>query len=167
MQIVIAGLPPAEQRTIRVFHQRADGSFPSAPAMEIPLPAGSAAYDLADVDPTPGTELILLRRRGLTILSLAGSEARQRDVLVADGPTLGAVEDERGIDRLKLAWDELGSPPWLLVPQLSEVAVLSGSGELMGRPQVGLCQRRHSRPAPSLLVSMGTQGSEHANIGVT
>ncbi len=152
MQIVIAGLPPAEQRTIRVFHQRADGSFPSAPAMEIPLPAGSAAYDLADVDPAPGTELILLRRRGLTILSLAGSEARQRDVLVADGPTLGAVEDERGIDRLKLAWDELGSPPWLLVPQLSEVAVLSGSGELMGRPQVGARANYFVQPRPGPLM---------------
>ena len=126
MQIVIAGLPPAEQRTIRVFRQRADGSFPSAPAMEIPLPAGSAAYDLADVDPAPGTELILLRRRGLTILSLGGSEARQRDVLVADGPTLRAVEDE--------------------------VIVLSGSGEPMGRPQVGARANYFVQPRPGPLM---------------
>lgn len=152
MQIVFVGLPPAESRIIRVFLQSRDGTFPSEPSFRLPLPAGSAAYDLADLNGEPGVELILLRSGGVMILSLASVDAGAQEFPVPGGPTLGAVEDERGIDRLKLAWPELGSPPWLIVPQLSEVVVLRATGEPMGRLQVGARANYFVSPRPGPLL---------------
>ncbi|MEE9281541.1 MAG: VCBS repeat-containing protein [Myxococcota bacterium] len=152
VQIAFTGLPPREERSIRVFLQGPDGGFPPAPTFERPLPSDSAAYDLADLDGEPGSELILLRPEGLSILSLASPESADRWFPVPGGSTLGVVEDERGIDRLKLAWPELGSPPWLIVPQLAAAVVLSSTGELMGHLRVGARANYFVPPRPGPLV---------------
>ena len=152
MQIVFIGFPPEERRNLRVFLQRSDGSFEPTPSFERPLPAGSAAYDLAELDSEPGVELLLLRSRGILALSLTGPDPVVREFLVPDGQTIGAVEDERGVDRLRLAWPELGSPPWLIVPQLSSVTVLSPDGEVMGQPRVGARANYFVTPRPGPLL---------------
>ena len=152
MQIVFVGFPPEERRSIRVFLQRPDGSFEPTPSFERPLPAGSAAYDLVDLDSEPGVEILLLRSRGILAFSLAEPNSSQREFAVPDGETIGAVEDERGVDRLRLAWPELGSPPWLIVPQLSSVTVLSPDGELKGQPRVGARANYFVTPRPGPLL---------------
>ena len=152
MQIVFVGFPPEERRSIRVFLQRPDGSFEPTPSFERPLPAGSAAYDLVDLDSEPGVEVLLLRSRGILAFSLAEPDSPQREFAVPDGETIGAVEDERGVDRLRLAWPELGSPPWLIVPQLSSVTVLSPDGELKGQPRVGARATYFVTPRPGPLL---------------
>lgn len=153
MQIAFVGFPPTEARELRVFLQDEDGAFPRVPSFARPLPPGSSAYDLADVDGEPGDELVLLQPQGLSILSLARPEAAARELSVPGGPTLGAVEDERGIDRLKLAWPELGSPPWLIVPQLDSAAVFSPDGTLMGRLRTGARANYLVPPRPGPLVA--------------
>lgn len=133
----IEGMPPSERRTIHVFYQRPDRTFPDAADWSAPLPGGSAAYDLAELDAQPGAELILLRRDRITLLSLTGRAPAFRDLPVEGEPTIAAVADERGIDRMGLARDGLGPEPRLIVPGFGTTAVLAPSGALLARLDVG------------------------------
>jgi hypothetical protein len=131
------GMPPEERREIGVFYQRADRTFPAAPDWSAPVPAGSGAYDLAELDGRGGAELILLRRDRLTLLSLAGREAAFRDLPVGPEPTIALVDDERGVDRLQIARAEIAGELRLLVPGLGTTTVLSRTGDVLGRLDVG------------------------------
>ncbi|MEE8557495.1 MAG: VCBS repeat-containing protein, partial [Myxococcota bacterium] len=71
LQLVFQGVPPDEDRSIRAYLQSAEGRLPEDPTYAWPLPSGTAAYDVADVAPSPGEELLLLREKGVSILSLA------------------------------------------------------------------------------------------------
>jgi hypothetical protein len=148
----VDGMPPEERRTLAVFYQRDDHTFAAAPDWSAPLPRGSAAYDLADLDGRAGGELILVRRERLTVLSLAGREPAWRDLPV-DGSTIALADDERGIDRLQLARVELGDGPRLLVPGLGSAAVLTGSGERLGRIDVGARANYYLPKRPGPLVA--------------
>ena len=128
LQIAYIGHPPHETRELRVFVQAASGGFKAQPRHSWPLPAGAAAYDLADVRPWPGVELILLRAEGLDILSLAGPELRKAELRVHGAPTVAAAEDERGLDRMPIARDGLGDEPWLLVPLPGRAVALTADG---------------------------------------
>ncbi len=136
VQVVYLGMPPEEHRQIRVFRQ-AQGEIPRRPTLELPLPEGSAAYDLADVDPAPGTELILLRRNGLDVLALGGAQPRTRQLAVPDPPTVASAPDELGLDRLKIVWSEFGTPPWLFVPLPGETVALDPGGATVARVELG------------------------------
>lgn len=133
----IEGMPPGERRTIHVFYQRPDRTFPDAADWSAPLPSGAAAYDLSELDERPGAELILLRRDRLTLLSLSGRAPVFRDLAVGPEPTIAAVADERGVDRMGIARDGLGGEPRLLVPGFGTTAVLAPSGKMLARLDVG------------------------------
>ncbi len=137
LQIVFVSVPPNERRLIRVFLRTEDG-LGAEPDLVVPLPVGSATYDLADVLPDPGVELILLRARDLLVLSLGGDSVREHQIPIPGMVTLGAASDERGIDRLRIAWHGLGDGIWLLVPGPGESLALSTQGEVMARFEVGL-----------------------------
>jgi hypothetical protein len=137
IQVVFDGLPPREKRRLRVFHQRPDGAIAREPALDLPLPEGTAAYDLADVMPWPGTELLLLRRSGIGVLGLGKSDVQYRELRVPGSPTVAAAADELGLDRLKIAWNEFGPEPWLFVPLPGETVVLAPSGEQRARINLG------------------------------
>jgi hypothetical protein len=137
LQVVFDGMPPEDHRSIRVYRQDPHGGFGRTPTFELPLPEGTAAYDVADIDPAPGTELILLRRHGLDVLQLGGGQVTTRQVSVPAPPTVATAPDELGLDRLKLVWREFGPDPWLLVPLAGETLVLRASGEPIGRLDLG------------------------------
>lgn len=152
------GFPPDEHRSVRVFFQRADGAFPDEPDRTWTLPAGSAAYDLADVLPRPGLELLLLHLRGVHVVSLAGPEPEVLDLRVP-GVTLATSQDERGMDRMRIAWTGLGDPagpgadePWLLLPMPREVVALAPSGEVRARLRVGTRANYLVPPRPGPLL---------------
>ena len=136
LQAVFVSFPPNEQRFVRVFRQGSDGALPSRPDLVWSIPPGCAVFDLADVDPAPGTELLLLRTDGVRIVSFAGPEPVVRDVLLPDGTTLAANEDERGLDRARLAWFGLGPEPWLILPMPGELIALTTDGEIRARLEV-------------------------------
>jgi len=137
MVVYLEGIPPGESRTIGIFLQEKDGSFPDVPSYTVALPRWSAVYDVADLRDTPGDELLLLRPDGVTILSLAESSGTQWDLPV-DGPsTVAAAEDERGFDPFHLVYEEFGLEPWILVPQIGMVTALSPDGSTMARIDVG------------------------------
>jgi hypothetical protein len=137
LQIAYIGHPPFETREMRVFAQTASGRFEAQPRHTWPLPAGAAAYDLADVRPWPGVELILLRSTGLVVLSLAGPELRKADLRVQGAPTAAAVADERGLDRMPLARHGLADEPWLLVPLPGRAVAVTGDGTQRAELDVG------------------------------
>ena len=154
MQVEFVGVPPREERWIRVFLHK-DGALPTKPDRVYPLPEGSATFDLADVMPDPGDEMILLRRGGLMLLSLGHEPVRTHELLVPGGVTLAAAADERGMDRLRIAWQGLGDGLWLLIPGPGETIALSPAGEVVARFQVGLRANYFvpTRPGPMTVES--------------
>jgi hypothetical protein len=164
----IEGIPPEERRTVDVFYQRPDRTFPAAPDWSAPLPGGSAAYDLANLDARAGGELILLRRDRLTLLSLAGREPAFRDLAVGPEPTIALVDDERGVDRLQIARAGLADELRLVVPGLGTTAVLTTTGELLGRLDVGARANYYlpRRPGPLVAESEAQIYFDHPRLSV-
>ncbi len=162
------GMPPEEQRTIHVFYQRPDRTFPGAPDWSAPLPGGSAAYDLAELDARAGAELVLLRRDRLTLVSLSGRETAFRDLAMGSDSTIAVVGDERGIDRLSIARDGLADELRLLVPGLGQTAVLAPSGETLGRLDVGARANYYlpKRPGPFVSESEAEIYLDHPRLSV-
>jgi hypothetical protein len=136
MVVSIDGMPPEETRTITVYLQQADGALPAGPDHSIVLPRWSTFYDLADIRDEPGTELILLRPEGLTILSLAGPAGRQWDLPVEGAGTIGVSSDERGFDRIRLVNYELADEPLFLVPQFGTLSILTTTGSTVAQMDV-------------------------------
>lgn len=137
LQIVVDGLPPDEERTVRVYYQDAQGAFSAPPSIEIPLPPDCGGYDLGDVRAAPGVELILARPADLTILSL-NDHVAERWVLPLPPP--GSVwpgRDDRGLERVSLLCNTCGDDAVFLVPQFGNLAVLSATGGLVAQLDVG------------------------------
>jgi len=142
LQAVTFGIPPDERRLVRVHIQTADGTIPPTPTLEAPLPENSAAYDLAEADENPGAELLLLRPRGIGIMSFVrqedGSlEVATRHAAIPQDLTMGVSSDERGLDRLPLATAAFGDPRWLIAPGLGETFFLTADGDLKARVASG------------------------------
>jgi len=137
LQVAFIGIPPNDTRLIRLWTQNEKGELGPKPKYELPLPEDSAAYDFGDVLPdSPGLELLLLRPQGVTILSFANPALPQRDLSVSGG-TMIPAEDERGLDRLRLFYPELGTEPLILVPLLAHAALLTADGVERARLEVG------------------------------
>lgn len=151
LQVVFAGVPPHETRRLRLWRQGEDGRLPSEPSYEIPVPEHSAAYDVGDVLELPGTELVLLRPNGLTILSFSNPGLPSRDLEV-DGSTLVPSEDERGLDRLRLIYRDFGPEPRLLVPMLAETIFLAPNGERRALLDAGARANYFLPPRPGPLL---------------
>ena len=147
MIVALLGIPPEEQRSMRVYLQKVDGSLPRQPDHAIDVPAWSTVYDVADVKESPGSEVILLRPDGLLILSLADASGRSWH-LPAPGPTtVGLADDERGFEPFRLVYRDFGPEPWLLVPQLGQLVALSPSGEV--RAQLAIPRRANYLVIPN------------------
>ena len=137
MLVSLDGIPPNESRTIHVHRQLQDGSFPDSPDFSVPVPQWTAVFDIADIKPTPGDELVLLRPDGVTILSLADATGTSWDWLVEGPSTVAASEDERGFERYRLVYYDFGDEPWILVPQIGALTVLSTDGKRQAQLEVG------------------------------
>ena len=151
--VSFSGLPPDESRSLRVYYQRSDGSFPEAADWSGPLPSGAAAYDVVDLPDGPGRELVVLRRRRLSVLSFAEREASARDIPIDGPPTIALTEDERGFDRLPLLRPELGDPLRFALPGLGEIIIVETSGEIISRLDVGSRANFFLPPSPGPLLS--------------
>jgi hypothetical protein len=154
LRVGFAGIPPRERRVLRVHLQHAERGIPDAPSFELPLPEGAAAYDLADVKPAPGTELILLLPDGLLVHSLASADAPRWGLPVAGGATLAAAADELGLDQLRIATRAFGAEPWLLVPLLRGSVALASDGRELARWETGARANYYLQRRPGPL-SMG------------
>jgi hypothetical protein len=137
LQIVIDGLPPKEQRSIRVYHQEADGRIPPLPTFEIPLPSDCGGYDLGNVRDTPGVELILARPADLTILSLNDQHTQRWTIPLPPPGSVWAGRDDRGLERVSLLGTQCGGQTTFLVPQFGQLAVLSATGAVVAQLDVG------------------------------
>jgi hypothetical protein len=134
--VALLGIPPDERRIARVYLQKPDGSLPGEPDHTIPVPQWSAAYEIADVKERPGQEMVLLRPKGLTLLSLADASAHRWHFSVPGPATLGLADDERGFNAFRLVYRNLGPEPWLLVPQIGQLLALSPEGAVRARLEI-------------------------------
>jgi hypothetical protein len=147
------GLPPQEERELRVHLGGADGLPAPHFSWRAALPPGVAAYDLAELDGRPGSEMLFLRRDRITVFSLTGGEPHFRDLPVPGEPTLAAVQDERGVDRLRIVHDGLGPGPRLLVPGFGVTRLLDPGGALVARMDVGGRANFLVPPRPGPMIS--------------
>lgn len=136
LQILFRGQPPRERRLIRLYVQDGDGAIPTLPTFERPLPPGAAAYDVHDLHGGPGSELVLLRQSDLLVLSPAGAE-EPRTLPLPGAGSIGALADDRGLERVAIVHTSLGREPRLLAVQLGETTVLSATGDVLGRLETG------------------------------
>jgi hypothetical protein len=142
VQAVTFGMPPTERRVLRIYAQDAEGAIPSRPTIEFPIPSQSAAYELKDVLPEPGVEILLLRPRGIAILAVNRDEngalgVETTEALLPTQRTIGVQSDERGLDWLSMSTDDLGPEPVLIAPGLSETFLFSPQGELLAALESG------------------------------
>ncbi|MBW2230373.1 MAG: VCBS repeat-containing protein [Deltaproteobacteria bacterium] len=154
--VVLTGIPPKEEREIRVYLQRDNKTFPARSDYTRSLPRWSAVYDVADVRAdSPGEELIVLRPDGVSIISLAGPDAPIWELRVPGPTTAGIAADERGFEPFKLVYDDFAEEPWILVPQLGQLSALSPTGEV--RAQLAVPRRaNYLILPPSGLISLET-----------
>ena len=153
LQVVFQGVSPDESRRIHIYFQEEDGGLPTEPSLDLPLPPGSGAFDIADVIDSPGAELLLLGPLGISILSFAGGVATEREALIPAGSTVAMAADERGLDRVTLV-SFAGSEPRLIVPGLNEIFLLFPDGRVAARLEVrGRADYRVQAPGPIFVES--------------
>ena len=150
MVVSLIGIPPMEERAIRVHLQNETGELPQLPDHTIPLPDHSGVYDIADLKPEPGVELIVLRPNGITILSIGRSDGPRWDLASPHGTTIATANDERGFEPVKLVYDDFGPEPWLLLPQFGALVVLDAEGDLKADLKIGRRSNYFVVPADSM-----------------
>ncbi len=137
MIVSVEGMPPYETRSVRVFLQQPGRELSLEPNHVVALPSHSGVYDLADLLPWPGVELVLLRPSGVTLLSLADASGRSRELPVADGGSVATAEDERGFEPFPLVYRDFGPEPWILVPQFGRLVALTADAKVRASLTVG------------------------------
>lgn len=116
MVIYVDGSPPDERRRLDLFRLE-PGATELSPRLSLAMPPQAVAFDVGDVHPAPGDELLLLSRRALEIRSLAaGAPVLQRVELDPPAPLPPRI---RSFSRMRLVadWSGKGSPE-LLLPSL-------------------------------------------------
>ena len=135
LEIAFEGLPPDEARWLRVRFQREDGTLPEQADLDLPLPSGSAAYEVARLSDAAASDLLLLVPAGVTRVSFSDRKATTR-LLEIPGGSVAAGPDERGIDRLALLTRAFQAGPRLVVPGRSEAFLLPPEGVVVARLEV-------------------------------
>lgn len=137
MAVTIDGIPPAESRQFRIYLQDASGGFDADPSVLADVPANTSMYDIADFGDAPGSEVVLLRPDRVTVVSFAGGSMKTRDLPVDAPSTIAAGNDERGLNRFRLVFDELADEPRILVPQIGALTVMKPDGSADSRLEIG------------------------------
>jgi len=151
--VVFSGVPPDDLREVRVYYQRSDASLPAEPDWTGAVPAGAAAYDLAQREAGGPVEVVFLLRDRLALLGFRDRSPGRQELVISTPPLLSIAADERGLDRMQLARAELGAPFRFLVPGLAECVILDPAGTQLGRPRVGSRANYFNPPRPGPLIS--------------
>jgi len=122
----VVGLPPREKRRISLFLGPEQGPPSRKPDQTIPVAELTAAFDVADIDGKPGKELLLLDRRGLSVVPLTDGrlgEARR----IFEAPTLAGGPEKGNLPRAAFSVPINGedSEPALVLPDLGGVLYLA------------------------------------------
>ena len=150
--VSLTGIPPDSERELRIHFQDEGGTFRTRPDWQGPLSPDAAAFDLVSLNGGPRSDLLLLRRHAVGVLSFAGRRLQLRELTIPGDPTAAVGPDERGIDRLHLALD-FGAGLHLGVPGLGEYIILTPEGKLVARLDVGQRTNYFAPNRPGPLVS--------------
>jgi hypothetical protein len=110
----VRGHPPDEERILTIFRCEPPPGLPTGSGWQIPIPRPVVAFDVADVDPAPGFEIVLLSAAALEI-RVPGDPARSRRIELPFPAPLPARTRELSRIHLVDAWNGNGRP-WALVP---------------------------------------------------
>lgn len=119
----LVGVPPAQKRFVAIFWNGPQGLSPK-PDLVLPLEGEAAcAYDVAEVDGQPGSELLLIGPRGVSARSFRG-RAVSAPVVLSDEATLFVEPDRGEFPHVPLVQPLGQGAQALLLPKLGALAVL-------------------------------------------
>ncbi len=124
--ISVRGSAPDERHRASFVPCATGGAVAKAASHSFPIPAGVVAYDVADVDPAPGVELLLLTDQALEVRDTPeGTLLRQLEL----PPSVPLAPRTRELSRMSLvdAWHGDGRPS-ALVPDRDGALVLGFDG---------------------------------------
>jgi hypothetical protein len=134
--LAVRGGPPDEEREVALFSTRRGGA--GAPAGTVPLPKDVVAIDVADVDPAPGDELVLVSARALRIVPTAKGAPPRTIALLPPLPLPPRVHDVSLLGA-SADWSGAGEPQ-ILLPTAEGVRLVglrSGAATSLEAPVVG------------------------------
>ncbi len=105
----VRGHPPDEERSLTVFACEPVPGLPTGIGEQIPIPEPVVAFDVADVDPAPGFEIVLLSAAALEI-RVPRDPARNRTIALPFPAPLPARTRELSRMHLVDAWNGNGRP---------------------------------------------------------
>ena len=144
LQVVFTGIPPKQNRHIRIFKDVANNERP----IQVDLPPGAAGYDIGNVDGKPGDEIVLLRQRDLVLLSLQEGSVRQQTIGLPWG-SIATRDEERGLTRLRLI-ERTSSETWLIAQGFGQLAVLRPDGTVLADLGIGGVSTNYIFESPGL-----------------
>ena len=131
--LVARGTPPDERREIALFAGPPAAS--ATPTRTVPVAADVVAVDVADVDPTPGDEIVLVSAGALAIVSASGAAPPRS---LALDPPLPLPPRTRDLSLLGTAGDwNGGGEPAILLPTAEGtrlVGLRSGAARSLALP---------------------------------
>lgn len=124
------GYGPRSERFLAVFFRSAAG-YAEKPELIFPAPPDAAVYDVGDVSPAPGEEVVYLTGIGVYAQSLSGRKAGVPTRIVTQ-PTVVGQGDEDDLQPWDFAKTQL-ERPLLVVPTRRAVELYRQEGEAWKR----------------------------------
>ncbi len=92
-------------RWFSVFYQQPDGGFKEKADYQFDVDPDAVVYDLADVDPVPGREILFFKDEGLFYYKMTDGRYDATPVLLLETPSIFRLPDKLFLERLDFAQD--------------------------------------------------------------
>ena len=116
-------------RYFSVFYQHAKG-FNKQADYQFEISPGAVVYDVADVDPTPGKEILFFKNEGLFYYKMTDGRYDLSPVLLFETPSIFKLPDQAFLERLDFARDlNNDGVEEILIPQFLHYVIYSKQPE--------------------------------------
>jgi len=144
----VEGTPPEEERRLVLFPPPPAPRAPRPPASTVRAPGDAVFFDVAELGPGPGPELVFVSDTALRIVNPRSGESRE----IALSPPLGLPPQTRNLTRLACVadWQGDGRPAALLPTATGArlVPLAGGEARALPLPLVAEYETRANAPPP-------------------